>query len=99
MSADRWDTCPKCVEDKEKAFLTLSKEVANSYGKIPVEDFDLLRAKLDQERNKSHEETLREDYEFYRDSYILHIDYQAECSKCGWKQRFSQAVYNGSDLC
>ena len=92
MSADRWGTCPKCVEDEEKAFLTLSKEVANSYGKIPVEDFDLLRAKLDQERNKSHEETLREDYEFYRDGFILYISYHAECSECGYKQVYRHEV-------
>ena len=92
MSADRWDTCPKCVEDEEKAFLTLSKEVANSYGKIPVEDFDLLRAKLDQERNKSHEETLREDYEFYREGFNLGIAYHCKCSECGWSQVYKHEV-------
>jgi hypothetical protein len=84
MSADNWDTCPKCFH---RATVAAEKEAAfvqAQYGKVPVEDFDRMRATLIPV-NANDFRTFREDYEVGIDDGAVYVDYRGSCSTCGLK--------------
>lgn len=93
MSADAWSVCPACAIVREETIEFSARQIEESYGKVSVETFDKMREDhcrlLEGPRRKN---TLREDYEFYRDGFILYISYHAECSECGFKQVYRNEV-------
>lgn len=61
MSADNWALCPKCRQKAIAETEQLRATAAEAYGKVPVEEFDNLRAKAD--LGVTIERTFREDWE------------------------------------
>lgn len=82
MSADSWCKCPLCGIDSKKI-------LDEKYGKIPMEEYEELRKKI---QNESIEETVS----IYRSVYIkgdkMICDALGSCSKCGAKWRIKTQV-------
>lgn len=90
MSADNWSKCPKCKEVAKKTNADLIAKIVESYGKIPVEEYDDMVKKASE--SIELEETLREDYEFYLEDDNLNIDYGCSCNKCGFSYSYKKDV-------
>lgn len=87
MSADNWTTCPRCMKNATQKKAKLQKQVQESYGKIPVEEYDSVRVEV--EKDISLEETLREDYQFYMgDDGNFSASYRAHCNICDFLHEF-----------
>jgi len=99
MSADNWAVCPKCQHDREKKALDMEEAVVEAYGKVPVGEFDALRAAADQARAEAdnaedHNEfrTFREDYEIYgAEGGEILVTYSGGCSNCRTSTKFTYA--------
>lgn len=100
MSADNWANCPRCIATDEAGIETLEKKLRDSYGKVSVESYELLRKELSTAKNDfrngredySKFATFREDYEFYgADDGILQIVYSGCCTKCGLNLKFHES--------
>ena len=90
MSADNWAVCPRCDRLRTESIAARREAVAKAYGTVPVEEFDTMRAKLEEDSSKRPEPTLREDYEFYgAEEGTVHADYSCHCSTCGLSLKFS----------
>ena len=84
MSADNWCPCPKC------------KKVANdkleiSYGNVPEGEY----LRLLENKSKTDENTLREDYEIWTDPEgKFTVSYSCICSVCdfSFEYRYSKQV-------
>jgi hypothetical protein len=93
MSADNWAKCPRCVARAEKELAEREAEVSALYGEVPVDEFDLARVELTQDRAKHDKDdayrTFREDYEFYgaEDGEVVAV-YAGSCKECGLKLNF-----------
>ena len=93
MSADAWSICPACAIVRKETIEFSARQIEESYGKVSVETFDKMREDhFRLLKGHGRENTLREDYEFYRDGFILYISYHAECSECGYKQVYRHEV-------
>ncbi len=89
MSADNWDTCPRCFKRQQEHIENICKEAKDSYGRVTVDVFDDLRAKAAAAREVDCEDTLREDYELG-----VHLDgrfyvrYSGQCDACAFSHEF-----------
>ena len=91
MSADNWRECPLCLSEQRKKARELGRKMSDSYGKIPVDDFNVLQQEHAQALSESDylPETLREDYEFFiNDDGNFFANYYAMCDNCGFKFEF-----------
>lgn len=87
MSASNWTPCPRCSAEKQAEKDRQKKAAQEAYGKVPVEEFDRLRAIADEE--VVLETTVREDYEFYGfDEGKVIASYAASCQSCGLSLTF-----------
>ena len=67
------------------------QQLKEAYGKIPVEEYLLLKAAVET-TPKNFEETLREDYEFYLSNGFLKISYCCGCKVCGYQFTYKKDV-------
>lgn len=91
MSADNWMKCPKCIKCAEKSEMETMEKLGVSYGKIPEEQYLLLRNKLlgESEQVKDLDETFREDYELGTDEDgNFEISYLGQCTNDKCRFRF-----------
>lgn len=89
MSADNWAVCPKCLA-KAKANQISAEEVHAAYGAVPLEEWENLRLRQDEEVDEEEFRTLREDYEYWIDREpMFHSEYGAECTVCDFEHHFS----------
>lgn len=92
MSADNWAICPQCSIKREEHLRALDIALAESYGEVPVEEFDRLRSERDAEVAKQPEATFREDYEIYgAEDGELTVSYSGACRECGLKHSFKHS--------
>lgn len=93
MSADNWAICPHCLKKAEADLAELFLKVAESYGQIPLPEFDALRQRADQGIDTAALRTFREDYEFYgAEDGIVIASYKGRCHVCGAHVEFKHEV-------
>ena len=89
MSADNWGVCPRCEKRRHADIESMRLKVADSYGKVPVAEFDDLREQHTAMRAAHPKPTLREDYEIGIDEgggfYAI---YKGRCSDCDFSHEF-----------
>lgn len=93
MSANNWADCPHCLAVARAAKDEAVRHAAESYGKVPVSEFDVLRALA--EAPIQMESTFREDYEIYgAEDGVVQVSYGGSCDECGahLEFKFSQKV-------
>jgi hypothetical protein len=92
MSADNWALCPRCIDNHVKDIKRAQAELDASYGKVPLDQFDDMRAGVANLRTSTPAETFREDYEFYgaEDGEVV-ATYRGHCSKCDLSVRFEHS--------
>lgn len=91
MSADRWSMCPRCEVNRQLAAAVAAAEVEAAYGKVTVEDFDLLRARADDLAQQVDNPGLVNGNETFREDYWItdpaqgevSIKYRGRCDICG----------------
>lgn len=90
MSADNWTTCPRCKRRAEEADRKHAAKVAEAYGKVPLDEWDRMRAEPVPEGTSELQELFREDYEFYgaEDGEVV-ADYSGSCAACGLSIHFT----------
>jgi hypothetical protein len=89
MSASNWATCPKCFSDNEEAVRQQAAKVAETYGKVSVEEFDAARRVLALRVDKKLDQTLREDYEIWgAGDGVVRVSYGCGCEVCGLSLSF-----------
>ncbi len=91
MSADRYCVCPRCFSNHGTKAQELEQTMSDSYGKIPVDDFNNLQQEHAQALSEGEffPENLREDYEFnLSDDGNFSVNYYAMCDKCNFKFSF-----------
>ncbi len=88
MSANNWDTCPKCKRKAEQEHAAIIQATKDAYGKLTREDYvELLR---EAEKPTELEDTLREDWEVgVSDSGQFYVNYRGSCENCGFEFRFT----------
>lgn len=83
MSADNWTTCPRCLYRARATAETERAAVMDTYGLVPVDEFDAARAALSPVDEDAYT-TLREDYEFFgADKGEVQATYSCGCTICG----------------
>lgn len=93
MSADRWSICPKCTERREQKIAKLHSDVEDSYGKVTIEEWDNLRARVRKLEDSDKEDTLCEDFDTrINEEWIFSVSYKAGCSECGFTYAFSTEI-------
>jgi hypothetical protein len=95
VSADNWAVCPECLKQAYAEHEELQGQVVDSYGKIPIEEFDALRAKVAEGVDVESLKTFREDYEIYgAETGIIKVRYSGTCQacKCGVDFEFEKPV-------
>lgn len=92
MSADNWAVCPACYSEALDEWERLGKRVDESYGKIPVEEFDILRQEYNEGVEEEDYRTFREDYEFWvpEDDGVVKFSYKGYCKVCGVGTEFKE---------
>ena len=94
MSADNWAICPRCKVRRGDRFRALDVALTESYGQVPVEEFDRLRAERDREVGTEQERTFREDYEFWMDENgRFTATYSGGCRECGLGHKFEHVEH------
>jgi alkylation response protein AidB-like acyl-CoA dehydrogenase len=92
MSADNYAMCPRCQKALDGTVDTLSRRMAEGYGKVPVAEYAELQSKLAEAAVKAHagSQTFREDYEIYgaADGDVV-VDYGGSCTECGLRLTFT----------
>jgi len=89
MSADRWNTCPKCKVIAEQNRIKLARKAEKSYGKVSSEQYLRMLEDVKNGDKQDERETLREDFYIGLDEDgEFSIDYSASCDKCGFKHTF-----------
>jgi hypothetical protein len=92
MSADNWATCPRCSKRREDALAKREADIAASYGKIPVADFDNLRFQLSADRHEQLDATFREDYEIWgAEDGEVKVKYRGVCGACNLRLNFEHS--------
>ena len=86
MSADNWGICPKCWAKARSEHTMLTDSLESLYGQIPLDEFDVMRARQQKGVNDEDYRTLREDYEFYlnEDTWEFYASYSGWCTECSW---------------
>ena len=88
MSASNWNACPRCKAtfDAERAAAIV--QVAESYGKVPIEEYEKLREVASRERPAIL--GLREDYELGINGHgVFFVHYNGECVECGFQYSYA----------
>lgn len=86
MSADNWAVCPRCLYAAELLLQARQDETRKQYGKVTIDEWEVLSEVLTEELDTEKLRTFREDYEFWgAEAGLLHIEYSGECTKCGLK--------------
>ena len=89
VSADNWAICPRCVARARAAEAAQLAAVMDSYGKVPVEEFDRARAAIEPVHPGDYA-TFREDYEIYGAADgVVKVSYGGSCQVCGLDLSFS----------
>ncbi len=90
MSADNWAICPRCLATAIRVYDDKAAEIAASYGKVPVGEFDGARAALGERPTEdTMKSTFREDYEqgmLITGRY--YVGYSGSCSECNFRHSF-----------
>lgn len=82
MSADNWTQCPYCGADATIAKDEQRQQVIEQYGKIPIPDWDQLRAAA--EEPVTLDPSFSENWEIYlSEDCAVHIHYTGKCVTCG----------------
>jgi hypothetical protein len=82
MSADNWDSCPRCLKRALHVYGKQADAVATLYGKVSVEEFDAARKGLVVPQREDFV-TFREDYETSgAASGIVTVTYSGTCTVC-----------------
>lgn len=94
MSASNWARCPRCVAKRLSDLAELDVKVTQSYGAVPVEEFDRMRAEAIRQRIDVEDEgsyqTLCEDYEIYgAEDGVVVVSYSCGCQICGLGTNFN----------
>lgn len=89
MSADNYTTCPRCERRKAAALNQKAEELAETYGKLPLEQWEKLRDEHEAAKQLPVRQTFREDYEFHgAETGEVTASYAASCSECGLSTSF-----------
>ncbi|SRR6266498_4710826 len=95
MSADNWAECPRCIQVEAARITKMKTSVNENYGKVPMDEFEDMRAELEtiiHKFNQGMNHTFREDYEFYGvESGTLEISYRGNCTVCGLTHKISES--------
>lgn len=102
MSASNWAVCPRCKKRAQAELVEIETELAEAYGKLPLNEFDDLRAEVNRRRDyvktmtpataTSQQTTLREDYETWgAETGVVTYEYSASCDNCGLSLHFKIA--------
>lgn len=85
MSADNWRVCPRHQVIDTEARNKFAAAVAAAYGQVPIAEFDVMRAQLNEWTPLP--ETFREDWEIgvegNGDEAVLYISYVGSCQGAG----------------
>lgn len=92
MSADGYRVCPKCHAGRIIEHKNLSRELDESYGKIPAKDYLALQekvAELEEQLGKENDYSLAEYREVWISSDgVFSVRYSGSCRKCDFTFRF-----------
>lgn len=88
MSADNYRQCPRCLSSAQERAAALLQEMNEAYGKIPLDEFDVLRREAETPIDPAEFWTLREDYEIGIWDGQFGAYYSASCSVCGFSYGF-----------
>lgn len=94
MSASNWRECPRCLDQAEKDHTKQYEEWKESYGKVPIGEYEANRPNTHPE---DVGETLREDYELgINVDGIFYMRYHSSCDSCDfeYKKEFSEPTEN-----
>ncbi len=88
MGADNWTYCLRCVYRADKTQELMRQQVRDSYGEIPVDQFEIARAAAAIDHELMDNETLytfREDWDqgVETDGTVF-VNYSGRCSECNW---------------
>ena len=88
MSATNWGTCPRCRATFNAERAAAIVKVAESYGKVAVEEYERLRAEASREWPNSL--GLREDYEMGINEHgLFYVHYSGACVECGFQYDYA----------
>jgi Fe-S cluster biogenesis protein NfuA len=86
MGADNYAKCPRCQKALDGTVDTLSRRIAEGYGKVSLAEYTELQNRLAEAVVKAQagSQTFREEYEIYgaADGDVV-VDYGGRCSECG----------------
>lgn len=84
MGADNWTTCSNCAEVKASELQAATKALRDSYGKVPLNEFDAARERLHEKFFATPpDSTWREDYEIFgANEGTVQVNYKGGCTKC-----------------
>lgn len=90
MSADNWTTCPRCTKRREAEIEAAEREVAEAYGKVPLDEWEEMGRRKSELITRTPDHTLREDYEFHgaSDGEVI-AEYSASCDICDLRVSFT----------
>lgn len=91
MSADNWAVCPQCKLRGQYEVCEKDASVAESYGKIPAEEYmQALRDAAEFRKDLDTKlDTLREDYGIgITEDGEFYVSYRGCCDKCGLLHEF-----------
>lgn len=92
MSADNWTQCPRCLKRRAAEVENKTTQVEGAYGKVPVEQFDRLRAELESLKSDRVDDTFREDYEIVgADEGFIEVIYRGSCGTCNLRTEFKHS--------
>jgi alkylation response protein AidB-like acyl-CoA dehydrogenase len=91
MSADNYAKCPRCQNALDGTVDTLSRRIADGYGKVPVAEYTDLQNRLAEAAVKAKvgSATFREDYEIYGAATgVVKVSYGGSCEVCSLSLTF-----------
>lgn len=96
MSAENWDICPSCLKKATKDRADKVQAVTDAYGKVPADEYELMRADVAASAlfgEKEDEHTLREDYELgiFHDEDTFYVEYSGKCTVCDFSKTFKHS--------
>lgn len=90
MGANNWTRCPGCAAEHAKELGVLSDKIRDAYGKVPIAEFDALRADFEARAAAPVEREFGEYYEIGVDSDgEFMVRYNGACRNCGLTYEFS----------
>ena len=92
MSADNWSICPKCKVTAEHAAASAATKARESYGNVPVEQYQRMIDEADKIASKGLEDTLREDFSVgVKADGTFEVIYGCRCGTCGFAFTFKHS--------